>query len=67
MKEIGGQPVGRWRAGPAPAAAGHVAGRGTVAVLSQPGTLPVVDEATGKLVGVMSYWDALAAASSRKA
>lgn len=30
-------------------------------------TLPVVDEATGRLVGVLSYWDALAAISGKKA
>ena len=30
-------------------------------------SLPVVDEKSGKLVGVLSYWDALAAISGKKA
>ena len=30
-------------------------------------TLPVVDEASGKLVGVLSYWDVLAAISGKTA
>lgn len=30
-------------------------------------TLPVVDEQSGRLVGVLSYWDALAAISGKKA
>jgi CBS domain-containing protein len=30
-------------------------------------TLPVVDETSGKLVGVLSYWDALAAISGKTA
>jgi CBS domain-containing protein len=30
-------------------------------------TLPVVEEGSGKLVGVLSYWDALAAISGKTA
>jgi CBS domain-containing protein len=29
--------------------------------------LPVVDEATGRLAGVLSYWDALAAIAGKRA
>jgi hypothetical protein len=29
-------------------------------------TLPVVDKTTGRLLGVLSYWDALAAVAGKK-
>ena len=68
MKEIGGQPVGPLARPDLPLLRPDTSPVEALLLFYRNRcTLPVVDEASGKLVGVMSYWDALAAVSGRKA
>ena len=67
MKEIGGQPVGPLARPDLPLLRPDTSPvEALLLFYRNRSTLPVVDEASGKLVGVMSYWDALAAISGRK-
>lgn len=68
MKDIGSQPVGPLARPDLPLLRPDMSPvEALLLFYRHRSTLPVVDEASGKLVGVMSYWDALAAISGRKA
>lgn len=67
MKEIGGQPVGPLARPDLPLLRPDMSPvEALLLFYRHRSTLPVVDEASGKLVGVLSYWDALSAISGRK-
>lgn len=68
LKDIGGQPVGPLARPDLPLLRPDMSPvEALLLFYRHRSTLPVVDEDSGKLVGVMSYWDALAAISGRTA
>jgi CBS domain-containing protein len=68
MKEIGSQPVGPLARPDLPLLRPDTSPvEALLLFYRNRSALPVVDEASGNLLGVMSYWDALAAVSGRKA